>query len=115
MHVKLRDYQQAALEAVKNNLQSGISKQLIVLLTGTGKTIIMAAIARYFDTKMLLLAHREELINQAISKIKLYWPDVDIGICKANKNEIDRQVIVGSVQSCRVNLPDIVIGELKPP
>ncbi len=48
-----------------------------MLPTGTGKTVIMAAIARHFDTKMLLLAHREELINQAISKFKLYWPDVD--------------------------------------
>ena len=98
--IKLRDYQQDALNVVIEAHSKGLSKQLIVLPTASGKTIIMAAIARHFDTKMLLLAHREELINQAIDKFKLYWPDVDIGICKAKKNEIDRQVVAGSVQSC---------------
>ncbi len=98
--LKLRDYQQEALKAVQDAFKKGISNQLIVLPTGTGKTIIMASIARHFDTKVLLLAHREELIRQASDKFKLYDPNADIGICKAKRNEISKQIVVGSVQSC---------------
>ncbi len=98
--LKLRDYQQQALEAVRESKNRGITRQLIVLPTGVGKTIIMAAIACLFDTRVLLLAHREELIRQAHEKFLLYAPNMDIGICKAQKNEIDKQVVIGSVQSC---------------
>ncbi len=98
--LKLRDYQQEALKTVQNAFKKGISNQLIVLPTGSGKTIIMASIARHFDTKVLLLAHREELIKQAKEKFKLYWPTADIGICKAKQNEISKQIVIGSVQSC---------------
>ena len=98
--LKLRDYQQQALEAVRESRSRGITRQLIVLPTGVGKTIIMAAIACLFDTRVLLLAHREELIRQAHEKFLLYAPNMDIGICKAQKNEIDKQVVIGSVQSC---------------
>ena len=99
-HVKLRDYQQEALESVQEALKNGIYRQLIVLPTGAGKTIIMASIARHFDTKVLLLAHRQELITQAVKNFKLYWPNADIGICKAKRNEIDRHIVIGSIQSC---------------
>ncbi len=98
--LKLRDYQQEALKAVQDTFEKGVSKQLIVLPTGSGKTIIMAAIARHYDTRVLLLAHREELIKQAKEKFELYWPTADIGICKAKKNEINQQIVIGSVQSC---------------
>ncbi len=81
--LKLRDYQQEALAVVEKSWEKGISNQLIVLPTGTGKTIIMAAIARQSGSRVLLLAHREELIKQAKKKILLYTPDADIGICKA--------------------------------
>ncbi len=98
--LKLRDYQQKALKAVQDEFKKGVCNQLIVLPTGAGKTIIMASIARHFDTKVLLLAHREELIKQAVEKFKLYTPDADIGICKAKKNELDHPIVIGSVQSC---------------
>ena len=98
--INLRDYQLEALKAVCDSFKKGISKQLIVLPTGAGKTIIMASIARRFNTKVLLLAHREELIKQANKNFELYWPDADIGICKAEKNEFDHQIVIGSIQSC---------------
>jgi superfamily II DNA or RNA helicase len=60
----------------------------------------MAAIAKHFNKKTLLLAHREELINQAVEKFKLFWPDVDIGICMAERNDLDSQILIGSIQSC---------------
>ncbi len=98
--IRLREYQIECLEAVSTEFRQGISRQLIVLPTGSGKTVIMAAIAKKFNVRTLLLAHREELLTQAVDKFKLYWPEVSIGICKAERDEIDCQIVVGSVQTC---------------
>lgn len=98
--LQLRDYQQECLETVLTESKAGISRQLVSLPTGSGKTVIMSAIAKNFNKRTLLLAHREELITQADEKFKLFWPDVDLGICMAERNEIDHQVVIGSVQSC---------------
>lgn len=98
--IQLRDYQKEALNAVIAEHQTGINRQIISLPTGSGKTVLMAAIAKHFDKKTLLIAHREELIEQAKEKFKLFWPGVSLGICMADRDEIDNQVVVGSVQSC---------------
>lgn len=96
----LRGYQEEALKSVIESFENGINRQLISLPTGSGKTIVISAVAQYYKTKTLVLAHREELIEQAVEKIKLYSPDADVGICKAKKNEISRKIVVGSIQSC---------------
>lgn len=100
MSFPLRDYQQECLDCVINEMKAGINRQLISLPTGSGKTIIMAGIAKQLNKKALIIAHREELIQQAYEKFKLFWPDVDIGICMAEKNEIERQVVIASIQTC---------------
>ena len=100
MAIALRNYQQEALNAIQQEFQVGVSRQLIVLPTGSGKTVLMAAIAKRYNKRILLLAHREELIIQAYEKFKLFWPDADIGICMADRDEVENQIIIGSVQSC---------------
>ena len=62
--IQLREYQEEALNVIAKALSDGISKQLIVLPTGSGKTILMAAIAKHLNKRTLILAHREELIQQ---------------------------------------------------
>lgn len=98
--ITLFDYQQEALQAVVDGYAANIHRQLICLPTGTGKTIIMAAIAKHFNKRTLILAHREELIKQAKAKIKLYWKRADIGIVKAEQNEVGHNIIIGSVPTC---------------
>lgn len=98
--IELRDYQKECLESVIDEHNAGVSRQLLTLPTGAGKTIIMVAIAKEFDKRTLLLAHREELIDQAVEKFQLFWPGVSVGVCMAERNEIDAQIVVGSVQSC---------------
>lgn len=100
MAIPLRDYQIECLETVLREYKAGINRQLVTLPTGSGKTVVMSAIAHQLNKKTLILAHREELINQAVEKFRLFWPEVSIGICKAERNEIHHQVVVGSVQSC---------------
>lgn len=100
MNIALRDYQIEAINSVTVSFLEGIHRQLIILPTGSGKTIIMAALAMQFNKKTLLIAHREELISQAVDKFRLVWPEASIGVCMAERDEIDRQVVIGSVQSC---------------
>jgi ATP-dependent helicase IRC3 len=100
MTISLRDYQEQCLKAVQDEYRGGVNRQLIVLPTGSGKTIVMAAIAKAYDKKVLVLAHREELVDQAVEKFKLLFPASSIGVCMGGRNEIDAQVVVGSVQSC---------------
>lgn len=66
---RLRDYQHAAVEAVFREWE-GHRSTLIVLPTGTGKTVTAAEIVRRcYPQRALFLAHREELIFQAARSI----------------------------------------------
>jgi superfamily II DNA or RNA helicase len=104
MTIALRDYQSAALGAIQSEFQNGVCRQLISLPTGGGKTIVMSAVAKTFNTKTLLIAHRQELLFQAEEKLKLFWPEADIGFCKSERNEIDSQIVIASVQTaCRLD------------
>lgn len=98
--IQLRDYQIECLETVTSAHKLGVNRQLITLPTGSGKTIIMSGIAKQFDKKTLILAHRQELIQQTIDKLRLFWKEVDVGVCMGDRKEIYNQIVVGSVQSC---------------
>ncbi len=67
--MQLRDYQQEARESVLREWQD-VTSTLVVMPTGTGKTILFADIIRQMQPKRaMVLAHREELIFQARDKI----------------------------------------------
>lgn len=70
--MELRPYQEEAKEAVERQWESGTKKTLLVLPTGCGKTIVFAKITedcvRNGD-RVLILAHRGELLEQAADKI----------------------------------------------
>ena len=68
-----RPYQVAAKESVSDGLRAGVRQQLIQMATGTGKTIVFAKLYEHLKSlipgKMLVLAHREELIDQLAAVI----------------------------------------------
>ena len=67
--MKMRPYQRDALGAVKREW-ANVASTLVVMPTGTGKTILFAhLIQSCFPRRALVLAHREELIFQAADKI----------------------------------------------
>lgn len=66
--MNLRPYQLACVDATLAGFRE-FRKQLIVAPTGSGKTILFSAIAHRTIGRTLILAHREELIDQAITKI----------------------------------------------
>ncbi len=68
----LRGYQKECLSTIWQRYQAGVRRQLVCLPTGTGKTIIFAQFPTFFRMKnrMLVLAHREELLDQAAQKLR---------------------------------------------
>jgi superfamily II DNA or RNA helicase len=93
----LRGYQKEAIQAIRTRYQQGAHRQLLVLPTGTGKTVVFAELARQLDRPTLILAHREELLTQAREKFEIIWPGVRIGTVMAEVNELDADVVVASV------------------
>lgn len=70
--MELRPYQKEAKTAVLSQWEQGNSKTLLVLPTGCGKTIVFAKIAEdrvRNGERVLILAHRGELLEQAADKI----------------------------------------------
>ena len=99
MLIQPRDYQIAAIEAVDRAYKEGITRPLIALPTGTGKTIIFASLIKQRQGRALVIAHRDELIRQAADKIAMVNPDLEIGIVKAGENDTSHQCVVASIQT----------------
>lgn len=99
MEIKLRKYQEEAFNNVINLLNNNIYKQLIVLPTGSGKTVVLAALLKHFNKKALVIAHRKELIDQAKKVIKNYCK-TEVGTFAASKEDLKHKFIVGSIQTC---------------
>jgi len=96
----LRDYQEEAVSAVISSYKNNITRQLVVLPTGTGKTVVFAETARRLGMPTLMLAHTEELLFQASRKFKMLWPEASVGLIKASTSDHEgRDVVVASVQT----------------
>jgi superfamily II DNA or RNA helicase len=97
--MELRPYQREAIEAVAASEASGSRSGLVVLPTGSGKTIIFATLAANAMGRTLILVHRDELVRQAVEKLHTVAPGLDVGIVQGGRNEHDRHIVVASVQT----------------
>lgn len=101
--VNLRPYQLEAVNAVEREWNDGHKKTLLVLPTGTGKTICFSETARRRaenNGRVLILAHRDELLKQAADKLKKA-AGLDSALEKADSHAAGSlfPVVVGSVQT----------------
>jgi len=99
--MKLRPYQEECIKSVIVNAKKGVTKQLVVMPTGTGKTITFGSLPTMVKArgkKTLILAHREELLTQARDKISMLDPKLKIGIEQGgNVIDDDVDVVIASV------------------
>lgn len=101
--MELRPYQQEAKKAIFDQWASGVNKTLLVLPTGCGKTIVFAKVTedcvRNGD-RVLILAHRGELLEQAADKI-MQTTGLNCAVEKAEQSCLGSwfRITVGSVQS----------------
>lgn len=110
--MQLRPYQQKALEAVREAYRQKHARVLVVMPTGTGKTVLFAEIARLAKGPVLVLAHRQELVQQACDKIGAWCDDV-VAVEMADRREFTRpngqrpKIAVASIQSLQRRLKSI--------
>ena len=103
----LRDYQEDAAEAVLSKLANGVRKPAVVIATGGGKTIVFSHLIPRLKplgegrgNKVMVLAHTEELIDQAVKKIRLMNPGLKVEVeMRKLKASPDADVVVASVPS----------------
>ena len=103
MELRLRPYQEEARQAVESEWEKGNSRTLLVLPTGCGKTIVFAKITEdcvRSGARVLILAHRGELLDQAADKIKK-TTGLQCAVEKAEESCLYSwyRVTVGSVQT----------------
>lgn len=108
----LRPYQIEALEAVAAAQAAGKNRLLVQAATGTGKTTVFSSLLHYrpirawLDTfpesqrKMLVIAHREELIDQAAERIQRLNPGVLVSIEQGDRHANHySDVVIASIQT----------------
>ncbi|MBQ6329840.1 MAG: DEAD/DEAH box helicase [Kiritimatiellae bacterium] len=107
--MELRPYQNEAVASVEAEFTHGVRSTLIVLATGCGKTIVFSHLAAREvrrGGRVLILAHRGELLTQAIDKLRAAT-GIEAGLEKAEEtsdvgfDELPYTVVVGSVQSMK--------------
>ena len=103
---ELRDYQADAVERLRDSYRGGHHAPLLQLATGGGKTLIFGDITRSAavrERRVLIVAHRRELIRQASEKLD--WASVSHGIIAPHLDrDHDRGVLIGSIQTIRRRL-----------
>ena len=92
--MELRNYQKKALQKALCWFEEETGYPLIVLPTGAGKTVVFATLIKQLyeqdpTKRFLILAHRQELISQAVDKIKTVWPEAPVGILAASLKQYD--------------------------
>ena len=101
--MQLRPYQQESREAIQKEWSNGVKKTLLVLPTGCGKTIVFSKVIEdrvKMGERVLVLAHRGELLDQASEKL-----EKSTGLKTALEKAQDTclgsffRVVVGSVQT----------------
>jgi len=98
--LEFRPYQHEALQNVYKAYKDGKRRVIVSLPTGTGKTVVFAHFPRFFRMKkrLLVLAHREELLLQARAKFLNISPELKIGIEQStSRAPADSKVVIASV------------------
>lgn len=96
--IQLREHQVAAIAALEKAVASGRRRNLVILPTGTGKTILGLGYSA-LRGRTLWCAHREELIEQPAQALQRGWPGRPFGIVKAHRDERNFDIVFGSVAS----------------
>ncbi len=92
--------QAEALDALSNTREQGYRRGLVVMATGLGKTWLAAFDSRQVNAKRLLfVAHREEILNQAEETFVRVCPDVKVGRYDGKARDLNVDMLFASIQS----------------
>jgi len=106
--VILRDYQQRTLDELYTWFELNSGNPCLVLPTGAGKSHIIAALCKdalqqWPETRILMMTHVKELIEQNSEKMYLHWNDAPLGIYSAGlgRKDLGEPITFGGIQSLR--------------
>lgn len=103
--MKLRPYQEEAIQATLNWFAAGKEKPCVVLPTGTGKSLVQAELIRRVledapYVRILALCHSKELVGQNYQETMSIWPACPAGVYSAGLKRRERaQVLFAGIQS----------------
>lgn len=104
--MKPRPYQAEAIALLDDYLSNADGNPCIVIPTGGGKTPCMAWkieewLKKWPGTRVLVLSHVKELLQQGVDKMRAIWPWAPIGIYSAglNAKEMNQPITYASIQS----------------
>ena len=115
--MELRPYQAEAARSVIAEWSAG-RRTLVHWATGLGKTVLFSYLShgvlrRFPQSKILITAHRGELLESAERKARAFEPGASIGWIKAERREYGARYLLGSVQSLTkrrlAELPDVKV------
>jgi len=115
MKLTLRPYQEDAINGLYDYWSDGRGNDpLIVAPTGAGKSLILAKLVEdalgFTGTRILMLTHVKELIEQNAQELVGILPNVDLGFYSASlgQKRLDRQVTFAGIQSIWERAPDMI-------
>ena len=79
--------------------EHGITRQVIAMPTGSGKTVVAAHVVREARLPALFMVHRDILVEQTRDKVASVNPDLKIGLVKAESNDWDAPFVIASAQT----------------
>lgn len=104
--ITLRPYQRESVDALFDYFRRSAGHPLLVLPTGSGKSIVQAAFIQEalqaFPTeRFVLVSHVRELLQQNLNKLLTVWPAAPVGLYSAglNSREYNRQISICGIQS----------------
>lgn len=113
--VYARPYQVEGLEALWNYFANGgTGNPLVAMPTGTGKSLLpplfmQRAFQEYPSSRMAMLTHVKELVEQNRKALERVWPTAPVGIYSAglSRKEAFAPIVFGSIQSANRSIKDI--------
>lgn len=102
---ELRSYQSEAVAAIHDYWDRGGGNPLVDLATGTGKSVVLAQLARdvveRYDANVLVVTHVKELVQQDLQATLRLWPGCPAGINSASigRRDTRSKVLFASIQS----------------
>lgn len=110
----LRDYQQRSIDQLYDWMRKAKGNACLELPTGAGKSHIVAALCKdalhnWPETRILMMTHIKELIEQNAEKMRLHWPNAPLGIYSAGigKRQLGEPITFAGIQSIRTRADDI--------
>jgi superfamily II DNA or RNA helicase/HKD family nuclease len=96
--IRPRGAQLEALYELKKCREEGLDKGMVVAATGIGKTYLAAFDSRGFK-KVLFVAHREEILSQAMRSFKNVRPESSISLFSGNTKDAEGDIVFSTVQT----------------